>query len=626
MIHTGFDRFTFVLIVGLAAALAGPAQAQGCAPVSSLLDAYRAAAAGSTWSRTKTLELRYRYSGQGMTGTQTSLIDAGTGAYVDEYEIGPTAGADGFDRTTVWQRRPSGIVVPEGGGDSRQLAVDEAYRNANLWWRHAHGGAAVEIDGCSRVDGRTYEVLTVTPRGGKSFEAWFDAASNLLSRTVEQQGFKVITTYYRQYQPAAGTKLPHILVLDDGTGAADRQTLTLISARWLPRKPMTAYAPPASHLDDYSIADGAASTTIPIELRNNHLFAKVRIDGRGPFRFLIDTGGHAIVTPALAMRLQLRSAGRVEANGAGTSIAHAGYARVADIQIGRAHIEHQTVIVLRFEPDAVEGFHVDGMLGFGLFWRFITRIDYGRRTLTLFDPTRFQPPERAIAVPFTFYDTVPEVQGSFDGSPGSFDIDTGSRSELDLTKPFVSANHLRDRYPDALLAVTGWGIGGPSRSYVTRGRSLELGTVRIRNVVADLTDQSRGAFADPSYAGNVGSGLLKLFTLTLDYRDRRLYFERRPGRSADAGTYDRSGMWINQSGSSFQVADVTPGGPAQSAGLEPGDVIVAVDGAPSSTMMLSDLRERLREAPAGSTVTFTVRHHGLRRSRRVTLKDQIPPP
>ena len=111
-----------------------------------------------------------------------------------------------------------------------------------------------------------------------------------------------------------------------------------------------------------------------------------------------------------------------------------------------------------------------------------------------------------------------------------------------------------------------------------------------------------------------------------DYRDWIIYFRRRPAPSADAGHCDGSGRWITQSGQDFEVADVTAGGPAKAPGLEPGDVIVAVDGAPASTIRLWTLRERQRNAPAGSLVTLLVRRHDPVRRRRIAPRDRIPPP
>ncbi len=562
-----------------------------------------------------------------MTGELTTFIDTRAAAFVEHYAIGPTAGADGFDGTTAWQQDTSGVVVPEDGGDTRQLAVNEAYRDANLWWRPDRGGAAIETEGCRQVKGLTYEVLAITPRGGKRFEAWFAVASHLLARTVEQQAFQTITTEFGRYEPESAMLLPRTFTIDDGSGPAGLQKFTLVYAHLLPRRPLASYGPPLVRLSDYRIAGGAASTSAPIELLNDHVIARVWIDGRGPFRFLLDTGGHDIVTPALARRLGLRRVGRMESTGAGTATVQGGYVRIKETRIAGARLEDQAFAVLRFEPNDVEGFPVGGMLGFQMFWRFIVRIDYGRRELTLFDPARFHPPRGAVAVavPFVFYNSMPEVNGAFAGIPGRFNIDTGSRSELDLTKPFVNAYALRERYPDGVIAVTGWGVGGPVRAYVVRASALQLGSVTIPNVVADLTTQSGGAFADPSYQGNVGSGLLKMFAVTLDYRNRMLYLERREPPSADAGTYDRSGTWINRAGPNFRIADVTAGGPADSAGLEPGDLVLAVGGVPSSAIRLSDLRKRLRDGSPGTAVILRILRHGTTRSIALRLEDQIPP-
>jgi hypothetical protein len=40
----------------------------------------------------------------------------------------------------------SGAITPEAGGDKRQLAVNEAYRDSEQWWRADRGGAKIERD------------------------------------------------------------------------------------------------------------------------------------------------------------------------------------------------------------------------------------------------------------------------------------------------------------------------------------------------------------------------------------------------------------------------------------------------------------------------------------------------
>jgi hypothetical protein len=51
----------------------------------------------------------------------------------------------------------SGAVTPQAGGDARELAINEAYRNANLWWRSDRGGATIVLLGSRSGEGHTYE-------------------------------------------------------------------------------------------------------------------------------------------------------------------------------------------------------------------------------------------------------------------------------------------------------------------------------------------------------------------------------------------------------------------------------------------------------------------------------------
>jgi hypothetical protein len=171
--------------------------------------------------------------------------------------------------------------------------------------------------------------------------------------------------------------------------------------------------------------------------------------------------------------------------------------------------------------------------------------------------------------------------------------------------------------------VDGWGVGGRSVSYVTRARELALGPVKVEGLVAGMATQDRGAFADPNFQGNVGSGLLKRFVVTFDYGHETMYLKRLTGPVPDVATFDRSGMWINLApAGGFEVVDVSKGGAAEGAGLAAGDVITEVDGRPAGGIGLSDMRRRLRD-PAVKAVSITVLHAGRSRPVVLALKDQI---
>jgi len=614
---------TALILVMSAAALGAADLAQAQTTAASVLDANRAASDGAGWAGKGAVEISYDYSGQGMTGVARSTYDARTGAFVDSQDIGPAKDANGFDGRAAWMQDLSGAVTPQAGGDTVPLSVNEAYRDANLWWRADRGGAVVEALPPKLEGDAHFDVLRVTPVGGKPFEAWFDAATHLLARTIEAQGPQTITTFYSDYRPTDGVQIAGKVVVDDGTGVQFRQTMTLRRADFVPARPLSAYAAPVVALTDGRIADADGRTTVPFQLLNNHIYLQVKVNGKGPFLFIFDTGGHDILMPDTAKALSVRSEGDAPGTGAGEGVVDTGFARHVTFQIGDLTLADQTITIVPITSKAVEGFDEQGMIGFEVLRRFVTEIDYGSRTITFIDPARFQPRDQGTPVPFVFYSHLPQVTGAFEGIPGRFDIDTGSRVELTLTKDFADSNRLAAKHPKGVEAVDGWGVGGPSRSYVLRGSDLRLGTVRIADVVTGLGTQSRGSFADPSYQGNVGTALLKRFDVTFDYGHQRLYLKKLPQQPVDTAVFDRAGFWINQSPHGFKIVDLTAGGAAASAGLKVGDEITAVDGVAASNIQLTDLRQRLRDRPAGTVVRLDVLSGDASRPVALTLKDQI---
>jgi len=606
--------------VAAAAVLAGAASAQ--TTVAQILDANHAAM-GAGLDRQGALDVRWSFGGQGLSGEVGSLYDLGGAGFVDTQDLSATTGGAGFDGKTAWWRDASGAITPEAGGDVRQLAVNEAYRDGNLWWRADRGGARIEVPTSQSSGGATDEVLKISPVGGKPFEAWFDAKSHLLSRIVEGQGSQTNTTDFSDYRPIGGVMIAAKQTVDDGTGAQFRQTLTVKSVTLGPKLQDSAFAPPPWSVTDARIANAEGRVTVPIRVLNNHVYLEAKINGKGPFLCIFDTGGHSLLTPETAKALAVDTKGHAPGSGAGEAVVDTSFASGVDFQIGDLTMTHQAVTVLPFASTAVEGFDEQGMLGFELARRFVTVIDYGGKTITFIDPAKFDPKSAGTPVPFAFYNHLPQVTGVFEGMPGRFDIDTGSRVELTLTKPFVEAHGLTAKHPRGVLAVDGWGVGGPSRSYVTRGDYLMLGPVRIDGVVASFGTQGKGAFADPNYQGNVGSGLLKRYVVTFDYNHRIMYLKPLRPAPTDVGVFDRAGFWLNLSPAGFKIMDLTAAGAAQAAGLKVGDEITAVDGAPAAKVDLPELRKRLRDEPAGTQVKLDVLANGQTRAVTLTLKDQI---
>ncbi|TAN03729.1 MAG: PDZ domain-containing protein [Rhodanobacteraceae bacterium] len=615
-------RYGIVLFSGVALASAlGVAQA--ATDPASILSAYRAASGGNAWNGKAVMKTVSKITGQGLAGTDTSVVDLRQGYSTDHFTLGPASGAQGFDGKNVWQQGPDGAVNLEKGGDALPLALDQAYFNANLWWRADFGGAQVKALGNKPCGSSTCSVLKITPKGGLPLQAWFDTGTHLLDRTVQTVGAETATVYMSDYRSVDGVKVPYKTVTDTGHGKQYLQTMTVTAVTFLPEQPVAVYAPPKSVMRGISIAGGATQTTFPFRLINNHIYADAWVDGHGPLLFIFDTGGQNILVPSTAKALGIKIEGAMPGMGVGNKTANYGLAKIASLRIGDATFENQVVGVLDFEPNGVEGVDIKGMVGFTAFKRFVTRIDYGGHQMTLIDPDHFNPKDAGTPIPFVFDGDLPEVTGTFDGIPGKFQIDTGSRAALTLTGPFAKQHDLRAKNPKGVVAVDGWGVGGAAHGYVTRGKLLTIGPVKIPGVVTTLSMQKKGAFAMPSYQGNIGGAILKRYVVTFDYAKHVMYLKPITGRVADLDTYDRSGMWINQAQDGMQVMDVTAHGPAEQAGIKAGDVITEVNGKPATSLHVYDLRRMLRDEASGTVVHFTVLHDKQTRKVVVTLRDQI---
>ena len=575
-------------------------------------------AAMGNWNGKATLKVEFAYSGQGLTGTSSSLEDLQNGRFVDAYDIPPQSGASGFDGTKAWEKEPSGTVTDQAGGDVIPLAITEAYQDQNLWWRDDRGGAAIESLGQKSDGGKAYDVLKVTPKNGTALEAWFDPATHLLYRAVEANGTAEITTTFSDYAAVDGAMIAKKQVVDDGSH--NLQTYTLTSAKFSAPQPISAYRRPAETLHDFSIANGAHETTVPFHLWNNHIYADVSINGSKPMTFIFDTGGHSILAPATAKELGVKAMGNVSDSGGGDNIVTGGEAMVKSITVGGATITDQPVTTLDTSPAGTEGANEKGMVGYEFFARFITRFDYGKHTITFIDKKYFDPKTAGMPVPMRLYHQFPEILGSYDGVPGRFGIDTGSRMPLLLNKAWAAKNGFPKSGTHTIEAQTGWGVGGPTHSVAFKGGTLKLGNVVIEHPLTMVSIDKGGAGSVESFPSNVGGGVLKRYAVTFDYDNSTMYLKPIQGHVEDLDTFDKSGMWINQVPEGFKVIDVTKSGPAEASGLKKDDIITAVDGKAAVGMSLPELRERLRTEKSGTVVTFAVKGRG---DVKVSLRDLI---
>ena len=612
-------RSILVVVVGfLGASAALPAATDP----EELLSRVKQATGGGAWDAIRTNHVRATISTGGLSGTVESWEDVVKGRFVDSAVLGPASQVQGFDGKIVWSQDSSLQVHREEGGDALEGTANEAYRRSLAYWYPDRRAGALEYAGPQDAGGRSFHVVRITPKGGRPFDLWIDAATFLIDRMVEKQAIETRTTYLSDYRSVAGVKVPFAIRSTNGETRYD-QIVTVESVEFNQPVDEAKFAIPAPPPPDYVFAGGKTSTTVPFELLNNHIYVQVKLNGKGPFRLLCDTGGANIVTPALAGSLGLKSEGALQGRGVGEKSEDVALTKVETVQVGDVTVANQVFAVYPLASfESVEDVPQSGLIGYEFFKRFVVRVDYEASRLTFTEPAAFKYEGKGAVVPFTYNNHIPQVEGEIDGIPGKFDIDTGSRASLSLLAPFAEKHKLKERYKARVEAVTGWGVGGAARGQVTRAGSLRLGSVQVARPVTELSLQKGGAFVDPYVAGNVGAGVLKRFNVTFDYSRQRIIFEPN-ARNAQQDVYDRSGMWLNRKGPGFEVIDVLPGGPAEQAALRPGDLILEVDGTKADGLLLYDVRSRFRSDRPGTRIRLNVQSGDTTREVVLTLKELV---
>src|SRR5258708_39047241 len=147
----------------------------------------------------------------------------------------------------------------------------------------------------------------------------------------------------------------------------------------------------------FSLADGATKVQIPIEIHNNLVVVPVIVNNQLPLKFIVDTGVRTTILTQKIFSdiLHLAYTKKYTIAGAGgEDLVNAYITNNVTLNLPGVHGRGHAMLVL--ETDYLElrnslGSDVHGILGYELFSRFVVKIDYEARTLTLMAPHKFKP-------------------------------------------------------------------------------------------------------------------------------------------------------------------------------------------------------------------------------------------
>jgi hypothetical protein len=364
-------------------------------------------------------------------------------------------------------------------------------------------------------------------------------------------------------------------------------------------------AKPRSDAAAIHFPKGQASVQLPLELRANGPFVMVKINGKGPFNFEVDTGA---MTSPLAAEL-MNEMGYGAATVAKQNTAEFTLADGLSVTIPKSSAEFAGLWPL-------VGQKIYGAIGYGVLKHFVVEFDYEHKMLTLYDPQKFH----YSGAGATFHASLmmgydPQIAGAMavPGAPpipARFTLDTGAGGTV-ISSPIVKKHNLMERVtekvpnPPSKPAVDG--VDGQVFDTVTaRISGLQLGKYTVDRPLVAFSTDSDGTFAMDSIGINLGSNILRRFKVIIDY-PRQIVILEPNSHFSDPFAADASGLVLQAEGADFKtvvVHGVVAGSAAAESEIREGDIITAIDGEPLEKYALWQIQDLLKESGQEKRLTI----------------------
>ncbi|MDB5269569.1 MAG: hypothetical protein JWP58_2609 [Hymenobacter sp.] len=378
-------------------------------------------------------------------------------------------------------------------------------------------------------------------------------------------------------------------------------------------------------------------TTLNFQVQRNLLVVQLRLNGAGPFNFLLDSGvGMSIITsPLLADSLRLHRGEYFRVVGmGGTDTGLLAY-QADNVRVELPDVVAPRMSWLVMSEDVLNlsgyvGVPIAGILGSELFRSFVVTIHSETASLVLADPATYRAPrgKRWSSLPLSLennkaYFTAPVQLNDSLTMPLKLVLDTGASHALSLeldSDPRMAAPTHR------LPADLGRGLSGTVRGFLGRVPTLHLGRYAMRAVLTSFPDAGDvHRRIDVPRNGNIGYELLKRFALVIDYPHRRLLL--RPNtKFREPFEHDMSGLDLLATGEDYRrfvVLHVVPDSPAATAGIEADEELISVNFLPVNVFSLTQL-DRMLHSEDGRVLLLVLRRpDGNIHTATLRLKRQI---
>lgn len=283
----------------------------------------------------------------------------------------------------------------------------------------------------------------------------------------------------------------------------------------------------------FNFINNKKQTTIRFELIGNLIVIPVKVNDHLDLNLVLDTGGRSLIIFGrhFEKKLPVLPDKKIRIQGYGNKDHLSGTLSVNNL-VSISEVEGKGIgiaIVQKRNFFPYDGAtEINGIIGYQIFSRFVVKIDYPNREITMYEPMAYVPMEKGLqSVSLIIKDTKPYINGSVrlgeEQRDVHFHVDTGSSRQVILFKkdqdPFFSNDIL-------YKCAVGKGLNGLIKGYKSESINLGLADNRYPEIETYLVEREFSDRELREAAGTIGSGFLKDFIVIFDYVSQRFYFKK----------------------------------------------------------------------------------------------------
>lgn len=352
---------------------------------------------------------------------------------------------------------------------------------------------------------------------------------------------------------------------------------------------------------------------IPFETDNGTIILTVKINGsQRPLKLLFDTGADGMaLSQGLADSIGLKVSRTQKASVVGGSM---------DIAVSEGNVVHLDSFDLPNQSIAIfKEMHkgTDGIIGNIIARSYVTKVDFDKKELSLYDFEGYEYEQGGTVVPVTNPSGLFIIPGTLSVTPGQahqaeFVFDTGASYSLICFRPFVKKNRLLvgGFKPEYHGSTSSMGLTTPTFSGKAASFSFSNMPVVKEMPVTLMAGGGQSEDWNPGFDGSIGARLICRYNFTINLKRKEIQLVANksyayPHDFAIGGYlfgFDDEGALMVQGLTAMENPDLK---------LKPGSRIKSLNGL-SAQQMLKDSKElnKLLAMPAGSSYVVESVHNG----------------